>query len=173
MSVKIATIDDAHTIAGIHVASRARGYHGLIPPPALAKDPDIAMRSADWQGWLRKTQARLLYDDQGVAVGFVSFGPLRTRLAGDRGPIPRFAGEVYALYVHPDHWRKGYGKTLLRAGFDGLKDAGFPSALLWVIAKNDPAIALYLNAGGEKCGKRTIDMNGFTIKETAIGFRRI
>lgn len=171
MIFRPADVADAQAIATIHVASCKQGYHGIVPPPALAGE-DVAQKTTDWEGWLHDTHT-ILAEDDGVAMGFCAVGPVRTRLASDRGPIPRFAGEVYALYVHPDHWRKGVGRGLLRAGFASLKQAGLPSALLWVLAKNDPAIALYLSEGGEKCGKRMIEMNGFPVKETAIGFRRI
>ena len=46
-----------------------------------------------------------------------------------------------------------------------------PAACLWVIARNEAAIALYLKMGGEKCGKQVVEMNGIKVKEVAIGFR--
>ena len=155
MIIRPAILQDAQTIAEIHAASRQN-----------------RQQKGEWQSWLQETEAVIAGLD-GRDIGFCAYGRVRTRLAGDRGPIPRFAGEIYALYVHPDYWRQGIGRALLRAGFDGLRQGGMPSALLWVQAKNDPAIALYLSEGGEKCGKRMIEIEGKTVKETAIGFRQL
>lgn len=166
-----ATADDAATIAAIHVDSRAQGYKHIVPPPALRAE-SLDERSAQWQQWLQETDVCLAKQGEDI-IGFCATGPVRTRLAGDRGPIPRFAGEVYALYVHSNHWRKGAGRLLLRGGFAQLQAHHFSTALLWVLSKNTPAIALYLSMGGEKCGKRQIDMNGISVKETAIGFRSL
>ena len=52
-------------------------------------------------------------------------------------------GEILAVYVHPDHQRRGHGSVLLAAGLDTLADSGCTRALLWVFERNAAARSFY------------------------------
>lgn len=61
------------------------------------------------------------------------------------------AGEIWDVFVHPDHRRRGIGKSLMLWTFDALKVFGAEDIKLHVALANPEAIALY-----EKLGMRPI-----------------
>ncbi|HEX5591765.1 MAG TPA: GNAT family N-acetyltransferase [Solirubrobacterales bacterium] len=87
-------------------------------------------------------------------VGFSSFGP--TRDADARG-----AGEIYALYVDPEHWNTGAGRRLLAESCRRLVEAGYDDGVLWVLRGNETAERFYLADGWRRDGAtRTEDPYG-------------
>jgi GNAT superfamily N-acetyltransferase len=105
-----------------------------------------------------------------VVVGYASFGPERSLLpvnvhlphagpaTGDGGSPPEVApltkagltgetGEVYALYVAPDWWSTGTGRSLMAAALTALSQTGYRRAALWVLAGNARARRFYERAG--------------------------
>ncbi len=52
-------------------------------------------------------------------------------------------GELAALYVDPEHWGRGIGLALVQAARAHLVQAGFRTALLWVLAGNTRADRFY------------------------------
>ncbi|MGH3516704.1 MAG: GNAT family N-acetyltransferase [Haloechinothrix sp.] len=64
--------------------------------------------------------------DAGTVVGFASTGPCRDGNAG----VGR--GELYALYLDPDHWPRGIGRSLHGHALDALREARHSAAKLWV-----------------------------------------
>jgi GNAT superfamily N-acetyltransferase len=56
-------------------------------------------------------------------------------------------GELYAIYVDPGWWSAGAGRVLLTSALDGLRAAGFSSAVLWTLAGNARARRFYEKAG--------------------------
>lgn len=105
-----------------------------------------------------------------VVVGYASYGPERSLLSvhahpahagsasGDGGPPPGTAplteagltgetGEVYALYVAPDWWSTGTGRSLMTVALAALSQGGYRRAVLWVLAGNARARRFYERAG--------------------------
>src|SRR3546814_21194602 len=64
------------------------------------------------------------------ADGVVAFGSCGVT----RRPELPFSGEVYTLYVQPDHQGLGIGRRLLHASFPPLPKQRYDSASLWVLA---------------------------------------
>ena len=73
-------------------------------------------------------------------VGFCGYGL-------PRGPAPAGAGEVYGLYVLRAFQRQAIGSRLLREAKSALRQQGFQTAFLWVLAGNAPAMAFYQKQG--------------------------
>ena len=73
-------------------------------------------------------------DSEHGIIGFGSAGRAR-------GDAP-YQGEVFTLYVHPDCQGQGIGQRLLSGLFDGLRERGMNSAVVWVLAMN-PARFFY------------------------------
>jgi GNAT superfamily N-acetyltransferase len=99
-------------------------------------------------------------DGPQAVVGYASFGPERSVLAslppfssppGEPGLTEAGAGgqvgEVYALYVTPDWWSTGTGRSLMSRAVAALTDAGYARAVLWVLEANARARRFYERAG--------------------------
>src|SRR3972149_10262017 len=74
-------------------------------------------------------------------VGFVASGTARDDTAN---PL---TGEVYAIYVLPDCWDRGVGRTLLAHAEHDLLSHGYADAVLWVLGANQRARTFYEMAG--------------------------
>jgi GNAT superfamily N-acetyltransferase len=133
--VRWAVANDAADIADAHVASWQMAYRGIFPKVYLERLNRDA-RTLWWQRHLEGS-AKVLVSESGRAVGFCSFGP--SDVAG--------WGEIFALYVHPDHWGQGHGYELLTAAEAGLIEDGYDHALLWVLEANDRGRRFYGRQG--------------------------
>ncbi len=138
--VRVATSDDARTIAEIHVASWQEGYRGQLPDGFL-KSLSIDARQARWAQSLRDGAGVLLAEQAGEAVGFVMFGPSRDDDA------PTNCAEIWALYVHPSACSTGVGRKLHDGALAALAAEGSTAAALWVLHSNDRARRFYARLG--------------------------
>src|SRR5437763_3314816 len=129
--VREATTDDAQAIAEINVRGWRTAYRGVVSDATLdamsVEDLRARFRAfmADPE---RAATALVSLGDDGRVTGYTSFGPPR-----EAPPDLEEVGEVYAIYVQPDAWGSGAGRALLRAAEEGLRDAGFRRAFLWVL----------------------------------------
>jgi GNAT superfamily N-acetyltransferase len=99
----------------------------------------------------------------GQIVGFVSVGPSRD---------PATDGELFAIYVHPEHWGTGVGRTLIETGEEELRRLGHDEAILWVLDDNPRARRFYELAGWSADGTdREIRIFGFDISEVRYAKR--
>jgi GNAT superfamily N-acetyltransferase len=119
--------------------------------------PDIPIPGAEEQSleWdlrfaRRAAWLQLAEEDDGQVVGVVSFAG-GTVSRQDRAPVPGLA-HVNAVFVHPDHWRKGIARALLDAAEDAMRAAGFDRAQLWTLA-GSPAEQLYAALGWHADGR--------------------
>lgn len=172
VTIRPATIDDIPVIARLHVAGWAGAYGGIIDQ-AYLDSLDETTRAAQWRGWFDPKEAPVLMasDDQGNPAGFVGYGRLRTPPPGSSPIRPLYSGEIYALYILPAHWRQGIGTALLRAAAQGLADMRHKSLCLWVLEKNERACTFYKKAGGERCGKKDVEIGPTKVREICFGWR--
>ena len=152
--LRAATPDDALMIAELKVLTWRECYAGLMPE-AMLTDLNALGEAPDWRNWLADTDSgliALLLENQQGLIAYGLAGPMRI---GDReGQEIQADGEIYALYVHPDHHRLGYGKRMMAGLVEQLLEAGFKSAGLWMVGGNDKAEHFYSAIGGEENGKR-------------------
>lgn len=140
MRLVTARREDARAIAEVHVASWRATYAGLIPDRVL-DSLTVAERTALWQRVLSGGGWVIVARDGSRVVGFVSGGASRDADAGAA------AGEIVALYLLPDHHRRGLGRRLFAAACRRLAADGFRSLRLWVLAEN-PTRGFYRHLGG-------------------------
>ncbi len=69
-------------------------------------------------------------------------------------------GEIWGLYVDPDHWGAGFGPRLLEAATERLRSAGLAEAVLWVLDANTRARKLYEDAGWSPDGATRAPLPG-------------
>ena len=163
-AVRPARLEDAKAIARIEVDTWRSTYAGLLPDLVLLNMSERRQTSS-WASFLRHRP-----DDVWVAQqaggGVIGFGNCGTQ----RDSTIRFAGEIYTLYVAPDHQGQGLGRGLLLALFQRLVDTGHASALLWVVRAN-PARFFYERLGGQQIMHRPIPVGGQPIEAIAYGWK--
>jgi ribosomal protein S18 acetylase RimI-like enzyme len=136
-AVRRATTDDALTIAGIQVKTWRASYVGVMPQEVLDA-LDLDERARSWGRWLAAdTTAEFIAERGGAGVGFVSAGPCRHEDG---------VGEVYAIYVRPEAWGKGWGWALMEAAVAWLGER-WQEAILWVAEENPRARRFYERYG--------------------------
>jgi ribosomal protein S18 acetylase RimI-like enzyme len=138
--VRVALPADAGGIARVHIAAWQVAYRGVFSGDFLGS-MDLDVRTGWWEALLLRGQ-RVTYVVEGPVgiVGFCLIGE-----GDDEG-----SGEVFAIYVDPEHWREGMGRALLEASEAHLAADGFERALLWVLEGNGPARAFYERQGWKK-----------------------
>jgi ribosomal protein S18 acetylase RimI-like enzyme len=151
---------DARAIADVHVRTWQQAYRDILPAGYL-QALSIEARERYWATELRVLPAERrpwLAEAGPDVVGFVSAGPSR-----DEGMAPSTA-EIYALYVMPECWDRGVGRSLLLHCERELIQHGYEDATLWLLADNDRARAFYEAHGWQPDG---------AVKQDRIGDREV
>jgi len=159
--VRPARVEDATAIAEVHVRTWQAAYAHVFGTKRLA-ELDVQRRAASWrQGLadLRPHETVLVAEDEdGRVVGFASVG---------ESPVAADEGELHAIYVLPEAWGDGTGRSLVAAAVDALRSEGFRAAILWVLEDNPRARRFYEREGwrvdgarreGEHLGVRTAEI---------------
>ena len=155
IAVRAATADDAEAIAEASLRAWEEGFRGIVPPEIDARqawDPDRVRARLREEG--RQT-GHAVAELDGRIMGYLVFGPSRDP---DASPS---VGEIWALYVHPDAWRRGLGRALLAHAIGQLRGLGFREVTLWTLAKSPSARAFY-----EACG---LASDGASQRREALG----
>lgn len=168
--------EDITDIASIHHASRIESERGIIRDTDLERDT-IDTMIKQWTEWTSNDEffAQVIVDEKSVIKGVIAYGRVKTRPAQDRGVVPKYGAEIYALYVHPDYWRQGIATSLFQAACIHLSEMKLNSLLLWVLKKNKRAISFYETfKGAERIGKQRVDIGTNSwAEETCIAWRDI
>lgn len=128
--VRQADVRDAEQIARVHVATWQKAYRGIIPDGFL-DGLSVTKRAEFWNSRLKDAPGRTLVAEAGPEViGFADFGSSRD------GDAAAKSGELYAIYVLPEHWGNGHGSALMVEAEEALRAAGFGRITLWVLEGN-------------------------------------
>jgi ribosomal protein S18 acetylase RimI-like enzyme len=116
------------------------------------------------------TEARaqvLVARADGQVQGFIAFGPSRDADA------PPTTAEVWAFYLAPSAWSRGWGRKLWLAARAQLQARAYASVRLWVLAANARAILFYAAAGfaPEAGSARELSMGGVRLRELRCACR--
>jgi len=171
-TIRPATIADAAVLAHIHVEGWRAAYDGQVDPDFLVQ-LSVSERESDWKRWFADSGMHVLLaeDTGGVPCGLISFGKLRTPIPGASPIRPPYSAEIYAFYILPAYWRQGLGKELLQAAVQALRPLKHRSLSLWVLEKNARAVAFYKTMGGERCGKKDIEIGKSKVRDICFGWR--
>lgn len=143
-----ATFDDAAGIAAAHMRGWQVAYRGMVPDEfldALVLEQRIEL----WQGLLQldalpdgtPSPTDYVAEVDGHVVGFANVGVFRKE-AGNA-----LAGELWAMYVHPDHWGTGAGYALMKTTIDHFVRHRVQTSYLWVLDDNERARRFYERQG--------------------------
>lgn len=161
------------------MASWRTTYRGLLPDELLA-GLSVEARAEQWRRQLEPSGAAagnaVIYVVEDVAglgaattapriVGFASAGP-------EREPESGFDGELYAIYLLAEHQGAGIGRELVRSAAAFLRERGFTSMRVWVLAGN-AAEGFYQRMGGERVGEKPITVGAVEYREIAYGWRSL
>jgi ribosomal protein S18 acetylase RimI-like enzyme len=151
VTVRPAEEGDLAAIADIRVRSWQAAYRGIVPQRYLdSMRPEVeANRRRAWLVSADDPRRDAIATVAGQPAGWVAYGPYRD----DDAPTQR-SGEVYAIYVHPHHWRRGVGRALIRYAVADLRAAGLAPVLLWVLEDNARARRFYERQGFRPDGRR-------------------
>ncbi len=165
IGIRQAARDDALAIAEVEVETWRATYAGIIPHAVLLR-MSRKRSAARWRRRLKEPGerrfVRIAEDAEGGVIGFGTCGCADT-LELD------YEGEIYELYVHPDHQNGGVGRSLLHVLFQTLLSHGRRSALIWVLAEN-PSRFFYEAMGGRRVAVRNECLFGAGLSETAYGW---
>jgi len=166
-TLRLANPSDAYSLAEMHVATWQVAYRGLLPDDFL-DGLTVAARAERWQQILTDSprQIWVACEDDRI-VGFASLGVSR-----DDDALSNQTGEIYAMYVHPDEWRRGIGSALMAQALHVLKLLGYAEATLWVLRDNRRARDFYQASGFVSDGAAKIDINAAGISYDEVRYRR-
>lgn len=163
-----ATLEDTDAIVDVHVRTWRETYADILPRDGA--DPySRDERTEMWGSFLERAQrydqlgARVVETPAEGVVGVVCMGPTRTPEIG-------FDGELYAIYLLPEHQGEGRGRRLFNAAVEFLQGADFSSMMLWVYVANDRARGFYEGLGGEVVTSRDKKVSGEDVEQVAYGW---
>jgi ribosomal protein S18 acetylase RimI-like enzyme len=165
MSLRPATPADAQALAAVHIASWRVAYRGLVPDSTLA-GLDVDRRAQRFREALAAgSEETSLLEEQGTVLGFVTLGNCR-----DQDLDAQVTGEIWGIYLAPEHWRQGLGRSLCRQAEQILRSRGYTQVALWVFEGNDNARRFYEAMGFQADGASKTLNPGAPLK--AIRYRK-
>lgn len=139
-SVRLASADDASTVARLQLEVWRQSFASVLPPAALDTDPQA--HAASWANRIELGGPVLLAVEGSEPVGFAA-------VTGepDRRNLLETVGEIEVLYVVPRWGRRGHGGRLLVASAAELRRLGARTGHWWV-PQVDTATTRFLTATG-------------------------
>jgi ribosomal protein S18 acetylase RimI-like enzyme len=153
--VRAASEADVDAISTIWIRSWQWAYRGILGDafldalslPERARERREAFSDAVSRG---DREVRVVERD-GMVAGWAIGGSNREPFS------PEDEGEIYAINLDPDAVGKGLGRALFAEAVDGLRNAGFREAILWVPTENRRARRFYEIAGWRPDGTTRTD----------------
>jgi ribosomal protein S18 acetylase RimI-like enzyme len=141
LNIRRAQVNDAPTLARVHVDSWHVAYRGLIPDSFLQGFTYQRREEAFRQSLTANSEETYLIEDDdhaGKAVGILTIGASR-----DADLDPSRTGEIWGIYIIPDYWRRGVGARLVQEAGRMLRSRGYRDVVLWVLEGNANARRFY------------------------------
>jgi GNAT superfamily N-acetyltransferase len=162
VSIRRARPGDSRDIARVHDASWRDAYRGVIPGVELERM--IARRGPDWwHSAIMRGTGLLVLDFDGRLAGYATFGR-------NRVPSMPYSGEIFELYLLPEHQGLGFGRRLFKASRRELAEHGYLSTIVWALADNDTALAFYARLGGQTVRRAEESFGSCMLTRVAFGF---
>jgi ribosomal protein S18 acetylase RimI-like enzyme len=157
--IRPARPEDAAAVADVWAQTWQAAYAGLMPadflsevtsPPSVARRADRLARELTDERCRQGLIVTETADLPGI-IGYARFGPERDT-DGPARPLAVPAadggkGELYAIYVRPELWSSGAGRSLLAEVIERMSALGYATLSLWVLEANARARRFYERAG--------------------------
>ncbi len=157
--IRPATVEDIDALGRVHATTWRETYRGMVPDDFL--DTLTPEKSAGY--WMRvfermrpESLVFALVLDREI-IGYTSGGPARN-------DIPEVDGEIYTLYLLPEHQGNGLGRFMMEHLLAELRATGFQTFGVWVLEEN-PTRAFYKRMGGRFIRTKEIEIAGETVTE--------
>ncbi len=141
--------DDFNEAGEVYVQSWKACYQGLLPQAFLDK-----LTRDRWSGMLRADPSASLgvfEDGRIVGTAMVSYA---------REPGREGFGELVSLYLLPEAMGRGYGRSLMEAVLQRLREDGCDGVCLWVLDGNRQAQDFYRHMGFYASGRSQKELFG-------------
>ena len=153
-AIRPAVASDGQQIGAVFDAAVREGWTYL---GALAREP--LFPPEEWDNLVKEHAAPnvllVAVDERDRVVGFTAVHPRD--------------GEMFLLFVHPEHAGRGVGRALLDAAHESLRAAGCREAFLYTHENNERALAVYEAAGYRRDGYvRESDFRGVHLREPRL-----
>ncbi|MGJ8525560.1 hypothetical protein LMG33818_001288 [Halomonadaceae bacterium LMG 33818] len=189
--IRPATVEDAHAIALIHVASWRETYTEILPQAMLDK-LSFKKRETFWHRVLSSQPttdsqptpstempllltgmhvfvAEFIREAHRLIVGFACCSPQRDQTLLESG----YEGEFQAIYILRAYQKLGFGRGLMARMAESLHAQGTRRAALWVLDSNRKARDFYESLGGENVLKKEDQRGDITLIDCAYGWQDI
>jgi GNAT superfamily N-acetyltransferase len=159
MNLRRAQAEDAPRLAKVHVDSWQAAYHGIVPD-AYLKGLTYQKREAVFRRALESDEEETyLVEEDGRDIGILTIGPCR-----DADLDSAAIGEIWGIYISPEHWRHGIGRRLVKEAEHILHDRGCREVVLWVLEDNMEARYFYEAMGFHQDGATKLTELGKPLK---------
>ena len=136
MQIRVAEEKDAAGIAKVHIDTWRSCYKGIVPESYLSS-LNYAEKTKGWAEGLKEgSRPGYVAEIDNQIVGWITFGQSRDIQASD-------ISEIYGVYVLPEYWGANVGPCLFNQAVDNLEEQHFSKITLWVLKKNERAVAFY------------------------------
>src|SRR5689334_854492 len=157
---------DAEAIARVRVDGWRTAYRGLVPA-AYLDGMRVDANTALWEKILTagpNSASVFIAAHDGEVVGFAA----ANRLAETRYGLD---AELTAVYLRREFQRVGIGRRLIAEVVEAQRAQGATGMIVWVLAANKPARALYERLGAELLVEQEFQWDGMDLLEVGYGWR--
>ena len=142
MSIRQAKSGDAKEIAIIHIDSWRAAYRGIVPDSQLDKFNYIQHSERFRQSLEAHSEETYVAETDMQIIGFLTIGQCR-----DDDLDQNATAEIWGIYLNPNYWRKGIGRSLCEWAESTLSTRGYEQIILWVFADNIQSRKFYETIG--------------------------
>ena len=131
MNIRPAMPEDAEALAKVHIDSWRSAYRGFVPEAFLA-GLDYGRREDQFRSSIASNAREIhVAEEDGTIQGFLSLG-----VCEDADVDHESTGEIRAIYLAPEFWRKGTGRFLCEWAETQLASRGYSTIILWAFKDN-------------------------------------
>lgn len=141
-ALRRAQVEDAPKLAKVHVDSWQAAYRGIVPDIYLQGFTCAKREKAFQQALTARTEETYLLEEKDTPIAILTIGPSR-----DDDLDVHLVGELWGIYISPDYWRRGIGRTLVKEAEHFLHARGYLEIVLWVLEENTAARQFYETMG--------------------------